>query len=187
MTHPERVRPPFAEAPLGSAPFGQAVEKGQVLVCKRQRRPPGSRAVVRWRSAADESPFPPVEAQTVGQTDRGASRFPLIRKILRQTAASMMGPAHGMRERKRSCALRCHRRRSPRQIGYLDRKPLPSRARQGRGETIAPWSYTPPGGYSLLRAVRQPLAGQPAHREGPARESVRNPRPEIGIGAGFIR
>ena len=26
-------------------------------------------------------------------------------------------------------------------------KPLPSRAWQGRGETIAPWSYTPPGGF----------------------------------------
>lgn len=161
--------------------------KGAVLVRNRRKWPLGSRAAVRWGAAAVVAPFPSVEARTVGRMDHGAPRFPLICKILLQTAASMMGPGHEMRGRQWSRTLRCHRRRSPRQIGYLDRKPLPSRARQGRGETLAPWSYTPPGGYSLLRAVRQPLAGQPAHREGLARESVRNPRPEIGIGAGFIR
>ena len=104
-----------------------------------------------------ESPFPPLEAQTVVQMDRGTSRFPLICKILRQTAASMMGPAHEMRVRRWSRELRCLQQRTLRQIGYLDRKPLPSRARQGRGETLAPWSYTPPGGICVFRdaGVRQ--------------------------------
>ena len=69
-----------------------------MVVPKRRGRPPESRAVVRWRSAAVESPFPPVEAQTVGQMDHGASRFPLICKNMLQTAASMMGPGHEMRE-----------------------------------------------------------------------------------------